>query len=148
MDALKAEIAVKRKALSGDTERPSKYMRRGDLERLREERERKEREEQEAKEREERERKEREDQERRRAKVCTLLHPLYDSADVQLENRPRHPELGQNPPSPRVAQAHPPHQSLHSTSPMKRLFVVCEPRASPSACSASLTRTAVCVFVR
>ncbi|KAK0469972.1 Prp18 domain-containing protein [Desarmillaria tabescens] len=51
MDALKAEIASKRKALEGgSSERPTKYMRRGDLERLKEEQERKEREEAEAKE--------------------------------------------------------------------------------------------------
>lgn len=39
MDALKAEIATKRKALESDpvpAERPNKYMKRGDLERLRE----------------------------------------------------------------------------------------------------------------
>ncbi|KAI0723674.1 Prp18 domain-containing protein [Fomitopsis betulina] len=45
MDALKAEIAVKRKAISADVERPSKYMRRGDIERLREEQDRKEKDE-------------------------------------------------------------------------------------------------------
>ena len=40
MEALKAEIASKRKAIQDDPiDRPSKYMKRGDLERLREERE-------------------------------------------------------------------------------------------------------------
>jgi pre-mRNA-splicing factor 18 len=40
MEALRAEIASKRKAIQDDPiDRPSKYMRRGDLERLREERE-------------------------------------------------------------------------------------------------------------
>jgi len=64
MDALKAEIAVKRKALQEDpAQRPTKYMRRGDLERLKEERERKEREEKEAR---ERGKKEHEEEERRR----------------------------------------------------------------------------------
>ncbi len=46
MDALKAEIAVKRKALEIPTTegaRPTKYIRRGELERLKEEQERKER---------------------------------------------------------------------------------------------------------
>jgi pre-mRNA-splicing factor 18 len=48
MDALKAEIAAKRKALEdGSSERPNKYMRRGDVERIKEEQERKEREEKE-----------------------------------------------------------------------------------------------------
>ncbi|KZW02869.1 Prp18-domain-containing protein [Exidia glandulosa HHB12029] len=40
MDFLKSEIANKRKALDDDVPRPNKYMRRGDLERLREEQER------------------------------------------------------------------------------------------------------------
>ena len=42
MEALKAEIASKRKAIEDDPilfDRPSKYVRRGDLEKLREERE-------------------------------------------------------------------------------------------------------------
>jgi len=49
MDALKAEIALKRKALQDDPtgERPNKYMRKGDIERMRLEREQKEREEKE-----------------------------------------------------------------------------------------------------
>ncbi|KZT02893.1 Prp18-domain-containing protein [Laetiporus sulphureus 93-53] len=74
MDALKAEIAVKRKALREDpvlAQRPTKYMRRGDIERLKEERERKEREEKDAKEREEREKKGREHEERRRNAAVT-----------------------------------------------------------------------------
>lgn len=37
MEALKAEVAAKRKALQDDTGRPTKYMRRGDIERLQEE---------------------------------------------------------------------------------------------------------------
>ncbi|KAH9925540.1 Prp18 domain-containing protein [Fomitopsis serialis] len=84
MDALKAEIAVKRKALQEDpvlAQRPTKYMRRGDLERLKEERARKEREEKEA-----REKKEPEEEERRRSKVTAVLFscahrfPLVDAA--------------------------------------------------------------------
>ncbi|KII84451.1 hypothetical protein PLICRDRAFT_46357 [Plicaturopsis crispa FD-325 SS-3] len=51
MDALKAEIANKRKALQqdepGSSSRPTKYMRRGDIEKLKEEQERKEKEEKE-----------------------------------------------------------------------------------------------------
>lgn len=45
MDALKAEIATKRKAIQDDVQGPSKYMRRGDLERLKAEKEQKAREE-------------------------------------------------------------------------------------------------------
>ena len=45
MDALKAEIASKRKALDNVPPRPTKYMRRGDVERMKEEEERKAREE-------------------------------------------------------------------------------------------------------
>jgi pre-mRNA-splicing factor 18 len=39
MEALKAEVAAKRKALQDDTTRPTKYMRRGDIERLQKEEE-------------------------------------------------------------------------------------------------------------
>ncbi|KAF8150558.1 Prp18 domain-containing protein [Crassisporium funariophilum] len=46
MDALKAEIATKRKVIQDDPVRPSKYMRRGDIDRLREEHEQKAREDQ------------------------------------------------------------------------------------------------------
>lgn len=45
MDALKAEIASKRKALDNGPQRSNKYMRRGDIERMKEEEERKAREE-------------------------------------------------------------------------------------------------------
>ncbi|TFY59425.1 hypothetical protein EVJ58_g5781 [Rhodofomes roseus] len=75
MDALKAEIAVKRKALQEDpalAHRPTKYMRRGDLERLKEEREREE------KEARERGRKAREDEERRQARASSS-RPRTDS---------------------------------------------------------------------
>ena len=68
MDALKAEIANKRKALeipATDGARPTKYIRRGELERLKEEQERKEREAQEEQRRLERECEEREREERR-----------------------------------------------------------------------------------
>ncbi|KAH9941359.1 pre-mRNA splicing factor [Amylocystis lapponica] len=60
MEALKAEIAQKRKALEVDPTngtRPTKYLRRGDIERLKEEQRRKEKEEKETNEREERVRK-------------------------------------------------------------------------------------------
>lgn len=43
MEALKAEIALKRKAFEPNGSRPSKYIRKGDIERLKEEDERKER---------------------------------------------------------------------------------------------------------
>lgn len=59
MDALKAEIASKRKTLQDDSVeslRPTKYMRRGDIEKLREEQELKAREEREQKDIKERER--------------------------------------------------------------------------------------------
>ncbi len=50
LDALKAEIATKRKSSTNDTlsERPNKYMRRGELDKLKEEAERKKKEEQDA----------------------------------------------------------------------------------------------------
>ena len=58
MDILKAEIAAKRKASEGVNERPKKYMRKGDIERMKLEEEQREKEEKErqAKEKEEQER--------------------------------------------------------------------------------------------
>lgn len=47
LDALKAELAVKRKKPQEDGPRPTKYMRRGELEKLKEEQERREKEEKE-----------------------------------------------------------------------------------------------------
>ncbi|KAI0348914.1 hypothetical protein OH77DRAFT_1432526, partial [Trametes cingulata] len=73
IDTVKAEIAVKRKVLEipvPEGAHPTKYLRRGELERLKEEQERKEREEREAKLREERECEEREREERRREKAA------------------------------------------------------------------------------
>ncbi|KAI0648859.1 pre-mRNA splicing factor [Trametes meyenii] len=72
MDSLKAEIAVKRKALeipATEGARPTKYMRRGELERLKEEQEKRENKEKEAKLMEEREREERGREQRRREKA-------------------------------------------------------------------------------
>lgn len=54
MDFLKAEIAGKRKALDETTARPNKYMRKGDIEKLKEEEMRKQKEEKERAEKEER----------------------------------------------------------------------------------------------
>lgn len=45
MEALKAELALKRKSLATEGDRPNKYMRRGDIEKMRLEQERKEAEE-------------------------------------------------------------------------------------------------------
>lgn len=57
MDALKAEIANKRKAIQDEptTSRPTKYMRRGDIEKMKEEEEQKAKQEKERKAREEKE---------------------------------------------------------------------------------------------
>lgn len=71
MDALKAEIASKRKALEEVPARPNKYMRRGDLERLKEEEERKARE----KQAEERERLEKEKAEQAAAASASKSKP-------------------------------------------------------------------------
>lgn len=73
MDALKAEIAVKRKAVEGDrSSRPTKYLRRGELERLKEEEERKAREEKERVAREEAQRQAEMSSMRRKEKVSIL----------------------------------------------------------------------------
>lgn len=92
MDALKAEIASKRKALDEVPARPNKYMRRGDLERLQKEEERKAREKQAA----ERERLEKEKAEQASAsaskskpglasKVC-ILHFYPPDVDYVKED--------------------------------------------------------------
>ncbi|KAH9945501.1 pre-mRNA splicing factor [Epithele typhae] len=91
MDALKAEIAVKRKAFdlpTNDNVRPTKYMRRGDLERLKEDQERKEREEKERQRKEERERDEQVCEARRReqSKARTLLC-VVDHDEVNIRHQ-------------------------------------------------------------
>src|ERR1700710_1830446 len=94
MDALKAEIALKRKVVQSETDiRPSKYMRRGELERLKEEEERQAREEKE-KERAAKELRERDAAAARsiqKQKVSLSCHlnlvHLGDSCLLGLENR-------------------------------------------------------------
>lgn len=81
-----AEIALKRKAFDtppADGDRPTKYMRRGELERLKEEEERREREEKE-KRRLEREREEREREKPRREKASTKVCVLNSDGVVRL----------------------------------------------------------------
>lgn len=74
LDALKAEIAVKRKATPDDSARPSKYMRRGELEKLKAEQEAKEREEKEKARQQRKEQEEREAAETKaREKVSSLI---------------------------------------------------------------------------
>lgn len=92
MDALKAEIASKRKAAQDDpttSSRPNKYMRRGDIEKLKEVQELKEREEKEHKVREEREEAEAKRAAKSKAKVSISLpvHPVRAS-HPWMENRP------------------------------------------------------------
>lgn len=95
MDGLLAEVAAKRKAISDDqlNPKPSKYMRRGELERLREEQERKEKAEKEAENTAEKQRKE--ELVRKASKVCTLLL-LFDfdpCPNSRMENRPLQGQL-------------------------------------------------------
>lgn len=66
MDALRAEIATKRKAIQDDSQGPPKYMRRGDLERLKVEREQKARE-------------QAEELVTSQVSVCGAFHPLFPS---------------------------------------------------------------------
>jgi len=74
MDALKAEIMNKRKTWDEGGERPTKYMRRGDVERMKEEQERKAKAEKEALNREEKARIERERSSKDRPIPHLLLH--------------------------------------------------------------------------
>ncbi|KZT29927.1 Prp18-domain-containing protein [Neolentinus lepideus HHB14362 ss-1] len=94
MEALKAEIASKRKALEDPVlvSRPNKYVRRGELERLREEKEMEEREERARQKalKEEDERKVAEARAAARGKVCT-------SSDTPARSRSRTPGAFQSP---------------------------------------------------
>jgi pre-mRNA-splicing factor 18 len=85
MDALKAEIAAKRKNLEdpGVAARPTKYMRRGDLERLKEEEERKVQEETRKKEEEE-EAKLRKEAATERLRVAALKVSMYSVRSVGM----------------------------------------------------------------
>ena len=154
MDALKAEIANKRKALEipAVDGRPTKYIRRGDLERLKEEQERKAREAEEERRRQEKEREEREREEERRRKEAkkvslglSVVRALVRKAEHELENRTAH---SVDPPLLHIQRAaRPPPQRPHSTFQTRRLSVDSAPRASPFASSASPTRSAACVSV-
>lgn len=75
MDFLKAEIAGKRKALDADTSRPNKYMRKGDIAKMKEAEERKQREEVERSARKESETKA---AEKAKAKVCKLTECRFN----------------------------------------------------------------------
>ncbi|TBU43251.1 pre-mRNA splicing factor [Dichomitus squalens] len=97
MDALMAEIALKRKALdvpAPDGARPTKYMRRGEIERLKEEQERREKEQKEEQRRLEREREEREREERRRQKAAAK------ASSSRTSTKSPHPEGGSSSGSP------------------------------------------------
>jgi hypothetical protein len=87
MDGLLAEVASKRKALESDAQRPTKYMRKGEIERLREEEEQKRKIEQEAKEAATRQEKEAEAI--KKAKVCfvDVLLDMKSGPNSQLESR-------------------------------------------------------------
>lgn len=95
MDGLLAEVAAKRKAITTESDRPKKYMRRGDIERLKEEEERKAKEEKEAKARAEKEAAEAVE----RAKVAKLKVCSFPAnitailSDLLMENRPLQDQL-------------------------------------------------------
>ncbi|KAH8117742.1 Prp18-domain-containing protein [Phellopilus nigrolimitatus] len=78
LDALKAEIAVKRKNVADDIPRPTKYMRRGELEKLKQEQERKDREEKEK----QRQKKEQDDQEAAEAKARTKAARVFSNSPM------------------------------------------------------------------
>lgn len=84
LDALKSEIAVKRKLTADDAARPSKYMRRGELEKLKEEQERKEKE---GKEKQKR-KKEQEEREAAEAKARLKVSCYFSNYFVRVLRRP------------------------------------------------------------
>lgn len=136
MNGLLAEVAAKRKAITDDklNTRPTKYMRRGEIERLREEEERKEKEEKEAKEAEEQRQKE----ELRASKVGSSISSLCQWPNSPLENRLLGYLLA------RLIQNHEmvSLRSLiqHSISPTRKLYIVFAQRANPSGSLQNQTR--------
>ncbi|KAI0782292.1 Prp18 domain-containing protein [Abortiporus biennis] len=95
MDALMAEIALKRKTISSPApgggeggSRPTKYMRRGDIERMKEEEERRVKEEKEREKREEKERMEREM--KKKAKVRSSSHSSDTPTAEQEQEQEQH----------------------------------------------------------
>jgi len=113
MDLLKAEIASKRKAVEADSVRPNKYMRRGELERLREEQEQKARVDKKA---EEESRQPVVAKERiNTTRVSFSTYSRMYNPDIRMENS--HLSLLLERPNPRN------HQSPHSTFPTKKRFV-------------------------
>lgn len=155
MDALKAEIAAKRKNLEdpGVAARPTKYMRRGDLERLKEEEERKVQEEKRKK--EEEEAKLRKEAATERLRLATLKVSMHSVRSVGMRlNRgwsrspyqsrlPEHLLLGQKTQEAVLSS----RKSLNSTFQTRKPFDDFVPKANPSDCSQSLTRTGVYVYV-
>jgi hypothetical protein len=130
MDALKAEIARKRKAAEeAATERPVKYMKKGDLERIEREKEAARKAELEAKKEEE-----------RRLKTESVLKSRIPMYYVRLTpSRPPKSLQLLEPPRLETVQHQRPPASL--TSRTTRPYVVYVQRDSPSDCSARQTRT-------
>jgi hypothetical protein len=116
MDGLKAEIVAKRKAIQDDpinATRPTKYMRRGDIEKLREDQERKAREEKDAA----------KQTVAQNDKVCYNSSPSNQKSNSTTENR-YHRAL---PPTRlvqfRTSKQPPQKLILRSTSRMRRQYV-------------------------
>ena len=151
LDALKAELAVERKNTQNDAARPAKYMRRGELEKLKEEQERKEKEERE-KRRAQSEVDAREIVAKKSLQEVSCAQVYYDNLMNMSENRPyaliqirlylNHQAL-----APRENRHLPLQNRVASTSRMKRRFGVCEQRASRYACSERLTGNGGSAFV-
>jgi hypothetical protein len=130
MDELKADIARKRKAREeAAAGRPMKYMKKGDLERIEQEKEAATRAELEAKRDEE-----------RHLKTQSVLRSRIPMCNVRLTpSRPLKSLQRLEPPRLETVQRQKPPASL--TSRMTRLYVVYVQRVSPLDCSARQTKT-------
>lgn len=134
MDSLKALVAEKRKAIQDDSARPTKYMRKGDLERIKEDQETKIREEKRIAE----EASKREEEAKQAAKKVSSLPcaPRHFLPDVSLEDRPHKHQA-------HLVIQRPQTQSLPSISLTKKLSDVCVPKANRFGFLANQTRIVV-----
>ena len=135
LDFLKNEISNKRKKTEDISGPSKKYLRRGELEKLKEERERQEREKQKT---EQQEKERSEAAERERAKVCTRYLLSIFVLTYYLENRPKHLVL-RHVHQHRILQPRPEIQSLpplkqDSIYPTKKLFGDYAKRDNQSVC--------------
>jgi hypothetical protein len=139
MDALKAEVALKRKNIDSDVPRPTKYMRRGEIERLKEEQEQREKQEKLAQKKAAEDEAEAKRLAAKAAKVC--IYFIFCGAQCPYsrflrDHRQIRPILALQ-----LKQSLPKLNHLSTTSPTRKLSGDSEPKISPYGSLQSPTRT-------